>query len=40
MIRMSPFDGLYGQSDNTPISWSNLVNGVHVEPDMLKDMKK
>jgi len=36
---MSPFEALYRQSCNTPISWSDLVIRVLIEPDMLADME-
>ena len=38
-LRMSPFDELYGQSCNTPITWSNPISRVLIGPDMLKDME-
>jgi len=38
-LRMSHFEALYGRSYNTPISWSDLVNKVLIEPDMLANME-
>eukprot|EP00253_Pinus_taeda_P023775 PITA_23775 len=38
-LRMSPFEALCGQSCNTPISLSDSVNRVLIEPDMLADME-
>jgi len=34
-LRMSLFEALYGKSFNTPISWSDQVNGVLIGLDML-----
>eukprot|EP00253_Pinus_taeda_P034821 PITA_34821 len=39
-LRMSPFEALYGQSCNTPISLSDLVNRVFIGLDMLVDMER
>lgn len=36
---MSPFDALYGWICNTPIRWSDPVNKVQIEPDMLVEME-
>ena len=38
-FRMGMFEALYGQSCNTPISWSDLDNKVLIGPDMLADME-
>ena len=37
---MSPFEALYGQSCNTHISWSDLVNGVLIGTNMTIDMEQ
>ena len=37
---MSLFEALYGQSCNTPISWSDPVNMVLIGPDMLVEMEQ
>ena len=37
--RLSPFEILYGQKCNTPISWSILVDRVMLGPEILKDME-
>jgi len=37
---MSPFEALYGQSCNTPISWSNSMNMVNIGRDMLAKMEQ
>ena len=37
---MSLFEGLYGPSFNTPISWSDPVNMVFIGPDMLVRMEQ
>lgn len=37
---MSPFEALYGQSCNTPISWSDPFNKVLVGPDKMVDMEQ
>lgn len=37
---MSLFEALYGQSCNTPISWSVLVNRVLITPNMLVEMEQ
>lgn len=37
---MSLFEALYGQSCNTPISWSDLVNRVLIGPNMLAEMEQ
>jgi len=39
-LRMSPFEALYGQSCNTPISWSDVVIRVLIGQDMLADMEQ
>ena len=39
-LRMSPFEALYGQSGNTPISWSDPVIRVLIGPNMLADMEQ
>ena len=39
-LRMSPFDALYGQSCNTPISWSDPISKVLIGRDMLADMEQ
>jgi len=39
-LRMSPFEALYGQICNTPISWSDLVNRVLIGLDMLAEMEQ
>ena len=39
-LRKSPFKAMYGQSCNTPIGWSDLVNMVRIGPDMLADMEQ
>jgi len=36
---MSLFQALYGWICNTPISWSDLVNGVVIRQDMLVYME-
>ena len=37
---MSPFEVLYGQSCNTPISWNDPINKVLIELNMLEDMEQ
>jgi len=37
-LRRILFEALYGQSCNTPISWSDLVNRVLIESNMLEEM--
>ena len=37
---MSPFEALYGQSCNTPVSWSDSVSMVSIGADMLADMEQ
>jgi len=39
-LKMSPFEALYGQSCNTPISWSDPVNRVLIGPNMLVEMEQ
>lgn len=39
-LRMHPFKALYGQSCNTPISWSDPMNRVLNGPDTLVDMEQ
>lgn len=39
-LRMSPFEASYGQSFNTPISWSDPVNRVLIGPNMLAYMEQ
>ena len=34
--KLSPFEILYGRKCNTPITWSNLVNGLMLRHDLLK----
>ena len=38
-LKTSPFEVFYGQSCSTPISWSDLVNGVLIGLDMLAEME-
>jgi len=38
-LRMSPFEALYWQSCNTPISYSDPVNMVLIGLDMLAEME-
>lgn len=38
-LRMSLFEALYGQSCNTPISCSGLLNKVLIGLDMLKEIE-
>ena len=38
-LRMSLFEALYGWSCNNPISWSDLVNKVLIEMEMLTKME-
>eukprot|EP00253_Pinus_taeda_P023374 PITA_23374 len=39
-LRMSRFEGSYGRSCNTPISWSDLISKLLIGPDMLADMEQ
>ena len=39
LLRISPFEALYGQSCNTPINWSDPVNRVLIGPHMFKYME-
>jgi hypothetical protein len=39
-LKMSPFEVLYGRPCNTPVSWSNPVKRVTIEPNMLKEMEQ
>ena len=39
IFKMSLFEALYGQSYNTPISWSDPVNKVLIGLDMLAEME-
>jgi len=39
-LRMSHFEGFYGWSCNTPISWSDLVKRVLIGPYMLVDTEQ
>lgn len=38
-LNTSPFEELYGRKCNTPINWNDLVNRVHIGPDMLREME-
>ena len=38
--RFSPFEILYGQKCNTPISWSNSVDRLVLGPELLKEMEE
>ena len=37
---MCPLEAFYGQSCNTPISWSDTVNKVLIAPDMLANVEQ
>ena len=37
--KLSPFEILHGRKCNTPITWSNLVDRLKLEPDMLKSLE-
>jgi hypothetical protein len=39
-LKMSPFEALYGRLCKTLFSWSNLVDRITIEPDMLKEMEQ
>lgn len=39
-LGMSMFEDMYGRKCKTPISWENLVNGVVIGPEMLKEMEQ
>ena len=39
-LRMSPFEALYGQNCNTPITWSDSISKVLIGPNMLPDMER
>lgn len=38
-MRMIPFEALYGQSCNNPISWSGQLNKILIGQDMLAKME-
>ena len=37
--KLIPFKILYGRKCNTPITWSNHVDGLMLGPNMLKELK-
>lgn len=37
--KLSPFEIIYGQKCNTPISWSTPVDILMLGPELLKDME-
>ena len=37
--RYSPFEILYRRKCNTPISWSNIMDMLVLEPELLKEME-
>ncbi|XP_057863348.2 uncharacterized protein LOC131071481 [Cryptomeria japonica] len=37
---MAPFHALYGRPCQTPLSWDQLEDRVHLGPDMLRDMEQ
>ena len=39
LVKISPFEILYGRKCNTPISWSNPVDILMLGLDLLKEMK-
>jgi len=39
-LKMSPFEAQYGRKCNTLVSWDNLVDGVMVGLDMLREMEE
>jgi hypothetical protein len=39
-LKIIPFEALYGRQCKIPISWSNPVDRVTIEPDMLKEMEQ
>jgi hypothetical protein len=39
LLKMSPFEALYGRKCNTPMSWDNPADRTVVGPDLLKEME-
>lgn len=39
LVKLSPFEILYGRKCNTPITWSSPVDKLMLGPDMLRDME-
>ena len=37
---MSPFEALYGNKCNTPVSWDNPIDKIVIGPDFLKEMEE
>jgi hypothetical protein len=40
LLKMSPFEALYGRKFNTPVSWDNPANRAVVGPKFLKEMEE
>jgi hypothetical protein len=38
LLKMSPFEALYGRKCNTPVIWDNLADKAVVGPEVLKEM--
>ena len=38
--KMRPFEILYGNKCNTPVSWDNLVDRVLIGPELLQEMER
>jgi hypothetical protein len=39
-LKMSPFEALYGRQCKIPIGWSNPVDRITIEPDMMKEIEQ
>jgi hypothetical protein len=40
LLKMSPFESLYGRKCNTPVSWDNPTGRAVFGPDFLKEMEE
>jgi hypothetical protein len=39
LLKMSPFEALYGRKCNIAVSWDNLADRAVVGPELLKEME-
>jgi hypothetical protein len=40
LLKMSPFESLYGKNCNTLVSWDNLADRAVAGPEFLKEMEE
>jgi hypothetical protein len=40
LLKMIPFEALYGRKYNTPVSWNNPTNRVVIGMELLREMEE